>query len=151
MAKLSPLRAALAATCALAMMAGPAHAQGRGIGLRALVNAAAVSSANRADVQQQGTANGAGIAQTGEGNAAGVYQFGRANTGTISQTGDNNSACLVQFGRNLNGSITQVGDNLHAGVMQTRHATLGLSREACAALSGNQPGSIRGIVQRNRH
>jgi hypothetical protein len=65
---------------------------------------------NRARVDQQGSGNGAAIAQHGQNNWAGVFQRGQGNSGSISQNGDNNAFALFQFGKKGNTAVTQNGD-----------------------------------------
>ena len=65
---------------------------------------------NRAHVDQQGSANGAGISQHGQDNWAGVFQRGNGNSGTISQNGNNNAFALFQFGKKGNTAVTQNGN-----------------------------------------
>ena len=65
---------------------------------------------NRAQVDQQGTNNGAGISQRGSSNWASIVQRGRDNSGTINQNGDNNAFALFQFGKKGNTAVTQNGD-----------------------------------------
>ncbi len=65
---------------------------------------------NRARVSQQGSDNGAAIAQHGDNNNAAIFQRGRGNSGSISQNGNNNAFALFQFGKRGNTSVTQNGD-----------------------------------------
>ena len=65
---------------------------------------------NRARVSQQGSGNGAAVAQHGVNNSASIFQRGRGNSGSISQNGNNNAFALFQFGRRGNTAVTQNGD-----------------------------------------
>lgn len=141
------VRTVVAAASMAALMAGQAHAQERR-DIPAIIYAAVVSaSENRSDVQQEGTNNGAAIAQNGQGNTAGIRQFGRNNTGAITQNGNNNAACLIQIGRNLDGSIAQTGDYNNAGVIQTRRGATEIPAEFCSARRGNGRGVLMGIAR----
>ncbi len=126
-----PLRSLLAAACILVAGAGQAHARDRHPAFD-VVRSIVQAQANQSSVRQEGSGNGAAIAQNGAGNTAGIRQYGNGHTGTIMQDGDNNDACLIQVGRGLDGSITQVGDNNRTGVIQTRHGTRDIPPELCS-------------------
>jgi len=64
---------------------------------------------SRAEVDQRGQNNSAGIAQTGSGNVAGIFQRGNGHTGTITQNGSNNAFGIFQFGRKTSSSVSQTG------------------------------------------
>jgi hypothetical protein len=125
-----PVRSLLAATCFLVAGAGQAQARELRDAFER-VRTVAEARVNRSSVRQEGSSNGAAIAQNGAGNSAGIRQYGNGHTGTITQDGDNNAACLIQVGRGLDGSITQVGDNNSTGVIQTRRGTREIPPELC--------------------
>jgi hypothetical protein len=100
-------------------------------------------SNNKATTDQQGSANLAAIAQSGQNltaaitqsgnaNSATVRQFGRGNSTTITQTGDDNAACVIQIGRNLDTGVAQTGGQ-STGVLQTRRGTREIPVELCTA------------------
>lgn len=83
-----------------------AHVLSTGLSIYSLVQ----SRKSRAKVDQRGTGNAAGIAQSGSGNFAKVVQRGKGHTGTISQNGDNNAFTTFQFGRRTTSNVTQSGN-----------------------------------------
>ena len=91
-----------------------ANAIRAGLGLYSLIS----KSRNRAKVDQQGTGNGAAIAQNGRGNFAEVFQRGHGQSGTITQNGNDNALGLIQLGRRTTGSFTQNGNGKSGLVLQ---------------------------------
>lgn len=100
-------------------------------------------SNNKATTDQQGSANLAAIAQSGQNltatiaqsgiaNSATVRQLGRGSSTTIAQSGDNNTACVIQIGRNLDTGLTQTGGQ-STGLLQTRRGTREIPVELCTA------------------
>lgn len=121
----------MAGACLLLLGVGQAQARDLRQDAFEAVRVAMTPAPNFSSVRQDGSSNGAAIAQSGVGNSASIRQFGNGHTGAITQTGDYNTACLIQVGRGLDGAITQVGDNNSVGIIQTRQGTREIPPELC--------------------
>ena len=113
-------------------------------------------SNNKATTDQQGSANLAAIAQSGQNlvaaitqsgtaNSATVRQFGRGNSTTIAQTGDDNAACVIQIGRNLDTGLAQTGGQ-STGVLQTRRGTREIPVELCTAAAHLKRNQVKRLL-----
>ncbi len=113
-------------------------------------------SNNNATTDQQGSANLAAIAQSGQNltatitqsgtaNSATVRQFGRGNNTTIAQVGDDNTACVIQIGRNLDTGLTQTGGQ-STGLLQTRRGTREIPVELCTAAANLKRQQVKRLL-----
>ncbi len=113
-------------------------------------------SNNKATTDQQGSANLAAIAQSGQNltatitqsgtaNSATVRQFGRGNNTTIAQAGDDNTACVIQIGRNLDTGLTQTGGQ-STGLLQTRRGTREIPVELCTAAANLKRQQVKRLL-----
>lgn len=113
-------------------------------------------SNNKATTDQQGSANLAAIAQSGQNltaaitqsgtaNSATVRQFGRGGNTTIAQSGDDNAACVIQIGRNLDTGLTQTGGQ-STGVLQTRRGTREIPVELCTAAATLKRNQVKRLL-----
>ncbi len=102
-------------------------------------------SANLAAIAQSGQNLTAAIAQSGTGNSATVRQFGRGNSTAIAQTGDDNAACVIQIGRNLDTGLAQTGGQ-STGVLQTRRGTREIPVELCTAAATLKRNQVKRLL-----